>query len=394
MPEQPEGQHAALDALRAAQPVFRDTASASFVLTRHGDGRALLSDASLWKDADRAEPGALIHQFKPADMNRPGDRDSGMGWMDEPDHSRVRPPIAQALYRRVARLRPVLEAIVEARLDAIDRPGAVDLVADFTIPIPVAAIGAVLGIEAADMPRLRVQSEAAMKSFLPDRTPEIDAEVKAMALAISDLLDEQMARRRRAPGDDLISDLLAVQAQSGALSDAEIRINCLNLLAGGNVTTADLIASAVWRLLKHPAERARLAADPGLITGAIEETLRLDPPTEGAQRVASRDLEIAGCPVGRTQVVAVLLHAANRDPAVFDDPHRFDIMRRGAPHMAFGGGAHICIGAPLARLEAQVAVGMLMRRFPALRLAEPDAAPAWRPIPFFHGLERLMVETR
>ena len=324
-------------------------------------------------------------------MNRPGDRDAGIGWMDEPDHSRVRPPIAQALYRRVARLRPVVEAIVAARLDAIDRAGPADLVAEFAIPIPIEVIGAVLGVEVADLPKFRGLSEAAMKSFLPDRTPEIDAEIKAMALAISDLLDAQMDRRRRAPGDDLITDPLAVQADTGALSDAEIRINCLNLLAGGNVPTADLIASAAWRLLRHPAERAKLAADPGLISGAIEETLRLDPPSEGSQRVASRDLEIAGCPVRQTQVVAVLLHAANRDPAVFDDPHRFDIARKGAPHLAFGGGAHICIGAPLARLEAQVAVGMLMTRFPALRLAEPDAEPAWRPIPFFHGLERLVV---
>jgi hypothetical protein len=394
MPVEPEGQHRALDALRAANPIFRDEPSASFVLTRHGDGRALLADNSLWKDADRAEPAALVHQFKPADMNRPGDRDAGVGWMDNPEHARVRPPLAQALYRRVAQLRPTLEAIVAARLDAIARPGPVDLVADFAIPIPIEAICAVLGVEANDVPKFRAQSEAAMKSFLPDRTPAIDAEIKAMSEAISDLLDEEMMRRRAAPGDDLISDLVAIEAESGTLSDSEIRINCLNLLAGGNVPTADLIASAAWRLLKHPAERAKLAADPALINGVIEETLRLDPPSEGAQRVASRDLEIAGCPVRRTQVVAVLLHAANRDPAVFDDPHRFDISRRGAPHLAFGGGAHICLGAPLARLEAQVAVGMLMQRFPAMRLAEPDAEPEWRPIPFFHGLERLMVEAK
>jgi cytochrome P450 len=165
----------------------------------------------------------------------------------------------------------------------------------------------------------------------------------------------------------------------------------MNLLLGGNVTTADLIASAAWLLLSHPDERAKLRADPSLIAGAIEEVLRFEPPTQGTQRVVPRDMAIAGCPIRKTQVVAVLIHAANRDPAAFADPHRFDISRKDGPHVAFGGGAHICIGAALARLEAQVAIARLFERFNGLRLAEPDAAPRWRDLPFFRGLETLPV---
>jgi hypothetical protein len=228
-----------------------------------------------------------------------------------------------------------------------------------------------------------------MKTFLANPTPQDLAENKAASEAIFDYLDAIVAQRRLEPRDDLISDLLAVQSSDGAITDSEIRVNCMILLAGGNVPTADLIGNAVWLLLTHPEELAKLTADPTLIKGAIEEVLRYAPPTEGAQRVASHDFELHGCPVHSGQVVAAVLNAANRDPAVFTDPHRFDISRREGPHVAFGGGAHICIGAALARMEAQIAVGRLVQRFPDLRLADPAASPQWRDMPFFHGLETL-----
>jgi hypothetical protein len=379
------------DALRASAPIWLDEPSRTFVLTRFDDGRALLTDASLWRDPDKAEEGSLVRQFKPADMNRRGDRDSGIGFMDAPDHARVRPPIQLALHRRAAAMRPFLEDAAARRLDALAGRGGFDVVADYALPIPIAAIGRVLGVDTSDMEQFRVWSEAAIDIFSRDQTPERRAATQAAADAIMDYLDRAMAERRATPRDDLICDLLAAQAAGAPLSDSEIRVNCMNLLLGGNVTTADLIASAVWLLLTHPAELARLRADPSLIAGAIEEALRLEPPTDGTQRIASRDLEFHGCPVAPRQVVAVMLHAANRDPARFTDPHRFDISRREGPHLAFGGGAHMCIGAPLARLEAQVAVSALASRFPDLRLAQPDAAPIWREADFLRGLAELPV---
>lgn len=144
-------------------------------------------------------------------------------------------------------------------------------------------------------------------------------------------------------------------------------------------------------LLLNPDELAKLRADPGIINGLVEEVLRYEPPVDVTGRIASQPLEYGGCPVKAGQSLTVLLRAANRDPEVYEDPHRFNVTRKHRPHVAFGGGAHICIGAPLARLEAQVALVMLFDRFPDLKLADPETPPAWRRLPFFRGLERLDV---
>ncbi|HLI67911.1 MAG TPA: cytochrome P450 [Caulobacteraceae bacterium] len=390
MIEAPDERHRQFDGVRGQQPVFHDPATGVFVLTRMADSRAWLSDPAQWKDADQAEEGSLIRQFKPADMNRPGDRNSGIGWMDDPDHARVRQPIQAALVRRTAGLRPAVEAIVAAQLNRLD-PAGFDALADYAAPIPVAVMGALFGVDTSDFPRFRAWSEAVLSIFDPGRTEGQAAAGAAAVDGICAFLDAAMAERRRTPGDDLISDLIAVQAATGALSDSEIRVNGLNLILGGNVTTADLIANGVNLLLRHPGELAKLRADPALVAPAVEEILRFDPPTEGSQRVASRDQELAGCPMKARQVVAVMIPAANRDPAVFVDPHRFDITRRNGPHISFGSGAHICIGAPLARLEARIAIPALFERFPSLRLAEPTAPARWRAVPYFRGLEALPV---
>ncbi len=142
-------------------------------------------------------------------------------------------------------------------------------------------------------------------------------------------------------------------------------------------------------MLLNPDQLAKLKADPALINAVVEETLRYEPPVDITGRIASADMEIGGCPVKQSQAMTFSLRAANRDPEVFEAPHQFDVSRKHKPHVAFGGGAHICIGAPLARLEAQVALTKLFDRFPNLRLAHPDEAPVWRTLPFFRGLERL-----
>ncbi|HEY2049151.1 MAG TPA: cytochrome P450 [Caulobacteraceae bacterium] len=391
-PDDDDARHDLFDRLRSDQPVFRDEASRTFLLTRMAEARGWLNDAEQWKDADRAEPGALVHTFKPADMNRPGDRNSGMGWMDEPDHSRVRGPIQQALARRVAALEPTVREIVEAQIASLP-PGGFDALADYALPIPIAVMGRVLGVDMADVERFRALSEAALATFDAGADAATRQATKSASESISDLLDETMARRRALSGDDLISDLLAAQATGVALSNGEIRVNCMNLLLGGNVTTADLIATGVDLLLRHPAQLARLRAAPKLIGPAVEEILRFEPPTNGTQRVASRELDIGGCRLRPGQVAAVMIAAANRDPAAFPDPHSFDIGRRGTPHIAFGGGPHLCIGAALSRLEARIAIGRVIERFPDLSLEDPDAPPRWRSHPAFHGLASVHVRT-
>jgi cytochrome P450 len=393
MGEAIDGRHLRFDRLRAESPVWFDAPSRTFILTRLADARAWLADPTHWKDADRAEEGALVRAFKPADMNRPGERDAGIGWMDEPDHSRVRRPIQAALMRRVAAMKNTVEAIVQDQLARLPA-GGFDVIADYAMPIPIAVMGRVFGVDTSDAERFRALSDAVLAVFEPNPTEAQQRANKAAAIAVLEFLDEAIAERRARPGDDLISDLIAAQAATGALSDAEIGVNCLNLLLGGNVTTADVIGNGVNLLLRHPDELAKLRANPALIGSAVEEILRFEPAVEGAQRVASRDLTLGGCPVRAHQVAAVMTPAANRDPAAFTDPHRFDIARREAAHITFGAGAHICIGAPLARLEAKAAIWGLVERFPKLALADPDAPAEWRPTgSSFHGLVRMPVRT-
>ncbi|MGH7015597.1 MAG: cytochrome P450 [Caulobacteraceae bacterium] len=388
MTQEPDERHRHFDRIREREPLFLDPASGVFILSRMADARSWLSDPSQWKDADQAEEGSLIRLFKPSDMNRPGDRSSGMGWMDDPDHARVRRPIQAALSRRLASMAPVVGAAVAAQLDRVD-PAGFDVLNDYAAPIPILVIGALLGIDTGDFPRFRAWSEAVLNVFDPDPTETGKAAGAKAVEGICEYLDGAIARRRCALADDLISDLVVEQRSGGALSDSEIRVNCLNLILGGNITTADLITNGVHLLLRHPGELARLKAEPNLISSAVEEILRFEPPVEGAQRVASRDQELAGCPIAKRQVAAVMIPAANRDPAAFPDPHRFDIARRDGPHISFGSGAHICIGASLARLEARVAIAVLFERFPTLRLVDADAPPRWRPTPYFRGLEAM-----
>jgi len=200
-----------------------------------------------------------------------------------------------------------------------------------------------------------------------------------------------MQRRRTDPKDDLVSDMMMLQAEGAELNDGEISNNLQGLLIGGNLTTTDLIGNAIWLFLTHPEELAKLKADPTLINNAVEEVLRYESPVDITGRIAPRDLEVGGCPVKQRQSLLASLRGANRDPEAFPDPHRFDIARKDAPHVAFGGGLHLCIGAPLARLEAQVALVSFFDAFPNARLADPDMKPEWRSMPFFRGLKTLTV---
>jgi len=182
-----------------------------------------------------------------------------------------------------------------------------------------------------------------------------------------------------------------LQAEGADIDDDELRINLQALLIGGNLTTTDLIGNTVRNLLLNPSELAKLKADPAIINAVVEEALRFEPPVDITGRIASGDIDAGGCPLHAGQSITVSLRAANRDPAVYEDPHKFDVSRKHKPHVAFGGGAHICIGAPLARLETAIALVKLFERFPNLKLADPDAAPSWRSLPFFRGMERLDV---
>ena len=345
----------------------------------------------MWRDPLMAEPAAVM-QRRFADgaiEGVPRSESTSILMLDNPDHARVRGPLSQALYARVARFRPQVEAIVDQTLDRMEGQRTFDLMSTFCIPIPIDAIAVILGVDHDRLEEFRDWSEGLIQGLNPFRNEDQTRHMERSGVALNDYFTAALEERRAAPRDDLISDMTRLQAQGAPLSDVELRINLTALLVGGNLTTTDLIGNGVRLLLLHPEELAKLRADPGLINNAVEEILRYEPPIDITARIASRDMEVGGCPIKASQTLTLSLRGANRDPEVFPDPDRFDISRKRASHMAFGGGAHICIGSPLARLEAQVAIARLLERFPNLRLADPSTEAVWRTLPFFRGLERL-----
>jgi cytochrome P450 len=325
------------------------------------------------------------------DPSRPRTSQTSILMLDDPDHARVRQPLAQALYARVAKFKPEVERIIGEALDAVAGEAEFDLMDRFCVPIPIDVIASILGVDHGRLAEFREWSEGIIQGLNPFRTPEQTEAMQVADAALRAYFSEAIVSRRTAPGDDLITDMVQLQSGGADLSDDELRINLTALLVGGNLTTTDLIGNAVRLLILNPGELAKLKADPGIINAVVEEVLRYEPPVDITGRIASGDMEVAGCPLHAGQAMTVSLRAANRDPETFEDPHAFNVSRKHRPHVAFGGGAHICIGAPLARLEAQVALVRLFERFPDLKLADPDAVPDWRTLPFFRGMETLRV---
>jgi hypothetical protein len=389
MPEV-DNHHLQMDWVRTNHPVLRDESSGCFFLTRHDDVRACLQERHS-KDPDTAEPGTFLERAgKPSNPERPNEPAS-IGYLDPPDHQRVRHIITQALYRRIAVARPLIEGVVRERLAALEDKPAFDAIDDYAIPAPLEVFGRMIGLAREEIPQFRQWAIASFKIFQTVRSVEENFAMNSANEALSRWLDEAMVARRAEPRDDLVTDLVQMQAAGEGLSDGEIRANCISLVVASTMTTTDVIGSAIWLFLTHPGELAKLKADPALIKPAVEEVLRVEPPIESEWRVMTDDVEIGGCPVRRGQVVSVSINAANRDPSVFDAPHVFDITREHHPHLSFGAGEHICVGAPLGRMTAQVAIQAFFDHFPDVRLTDPDAAPNWRRTPYFRGLETLPV---
>lgn len=381
--------------MREAHPVYRDEMAGTFVISRFKNVRETLNDRTLLRGPDKVAPPAAFTLRLTENLET--DPDTGerrfysILFMDEPHHSRVRGPLAQALYARAAKCKPLVDEIVEEKLDAVAAKGHFDVLSEFAIPLPIDVIGAILGVDVGRRAEFRDWSEGVIQILNPLRSPEQTAHMERAGAAIRTYIEGLMAARREAPQDDLVTDMVRLKAEGAKLQDAEIVTNLIGLLVGGNLTTSDLIGNGTYALLMHPEELAKLKTDPSIINQVVEEILRFDPPVDITARVAARDMEVGGCPMKARQSMVAMLRAANRDAEVFEDPDKFNVSRKPGPHMAFGGGSHICIGAPLARIEAQAALGKLFQRFPNLRLAAPDAMPVKRTLPFFNGLMRLDV---
>jgi cytochrome P450 len=392
-PEYRQDPYPRLRDLRETCPVYRDPYFGSVQLTRYADVRAVLADRSLWRDPIRANDTSLERRQIVAELEASGrPRQQSILTSDDPDHGRIRGLLTPVLYRRFSTSREMVVSVVDKHLDALAGMDTFDLIDKIATPIPIEVIAHLLGVDEERLEEFRSWSEAIVQTFNPERTAEQTLAMEMGMTAAAVYLSELLETRRREPQEDLLSDLVALQGTGAQLSDEEIRTNCLTLLIAGNLTTTDVIGNGVRLFLTHPTELQKLKANPDLINGAVEEILRFEPPVDATARVASHGIEVGGCPIHAGEAISPFLRAANRDPEVFEHPDTFDISRKRAPHVAFGGGAHICLGAPLARMEAQAAFSRIFDRLPNLRLLDEGAA--WRAIPFFRGLENLWVATR
>ena len=372
--------------LQARCPVRHDPVLESVVVTGYENVRGIVNDRSLWRNPARGNQRALFSRVSEAS----GEQPLSILFMDDPDHARVRGPLTQAFYKRAAKMKPRTESIVDEVLESLAGRASFDIIADYGVPVPILVIAAVLGIEKERLREFREWSEGIILSLNALRTPEQTQQLMVAAEALDTFFAEAMADRRARPRDDLITDMVQLQAEGAQLSDQEVSVNLQSLLVGGNLTTTDLIGNGVRAFLTNPEQLAALKSDPKLIAMAVEEILRWDPPITMTSRIASCPMDVGGEAVAEKEAMITVLRAANRDPSVYEAPEQFDITRKHVPHMAFGGGAHICIGAPLARMEGQVALWKLFERFPNLKLAEQEFT--YRALPGFRGLERLLVE--
>jgi cytochrome P450 len=326
------------------------------------------------------------------ELFRRDDDEPSILFLDPPDHTRLRGLVSKAFTpRAVERMAPRIQQVVDELLDSVAGAKTFDLMAAFAGPLPTIVIAEMLGVDPADRDDFKRWSDESVMGFNPILSDEERARVEAASQAMRDHLQRAITERRTSPRDDQISAMIAVEEAGDQLTNGEIVTMCSLLLAAGNVTTTDLIGNAVLALLRHPDQLAALQGDPSLIKNAVEEILRFDGPVVETGRIALNDLDIDGHAVQPGDSIITSLAAANHDPAVYSEPDRFNIKRQDVHHHAFGGGIHYCLGAPLARLEAQIAVGTLVRRFPNLRLA--DEALEWRRLPVFRGLIRLPVLT-
>jgi len=310
--------------------------------------------------------------------------------LDPPEHTRLRKLVAGAFtQRKMEGHRPTIERIVAKQIQELAETGPpADLVRHFSAVIPGAVICELLGLPAAAGERFRRVAEAMLT--VSGRSSE---EVSAIRDEMLGYMIKLIADRRAQPGPDLLSALISARDNDDKLSELELIVLCGSLFIAGNQTTANQISNLVLTLLEHPAELAWLRDHPELLPVAVEELLRFFPKRDGGLqiRIATDDVEIGGVTVRAGDAVLISHTAANRDPATFDEPDRLDLGRPDNHHVTFGVGAHFCLGAQLARLELQIAIGALLRQFPGLRLAVPAAELAWNDTLTTWALAELMI---
>jgi cytochrome P450 len=379
--QDPLGFFARLRESRPVAPVHMPGYGRAWIITRYADVRTVLTDPRLAKD---------VRRWRGGGRSRPSEATGVCAHMlhaDPPDHTRLRRLVQKVFTPRLAALRPRAEEIAAGLLEemAAGRGDVIDLLGAYARPLPIAVLCELLGIPVADRAQIAVTVAAYDERAQHQR---LERELAAY-------FTELIAARRAEPGDDLVSALAAAPDSAGAadgLTDNELLSTVFLLVMAGFDTTVNLIASSTLALLSHPREKTRLRQDPSLLTPAVEELLRFTNPVNHANdRFTTEDVPLGDVVIPAGEWVLPATSSANRDPAQFPDPDRLDLNRDTSGHVAFGHGVHYCLGAPLARMEAEVALGALLARFPRISLAIPPPELRWRPVSLMNGLESLPV---
>lgn len=368
-------------ALRHSNPVHRSPLG-FWVLTRHADCLAVLRDRRASSDGRNID----ANDF-PAMRDREFIEGTGAGaalaemapflFRDPPDHTRLRGLVQKAFTPKVVEgLRPRIEEICRALLDVALEKGTCDLVGDYAYPLPVQIIVEMLGVPAEDHEQFRVWSNALARGLDPDflLPPEAVQQRLSGILSFVQYFAGLIEQRRARPTDDLLSRLIQAEEQGDVLSQGELLSTCILLLVAGHETSVNLISGGALALMEHPDQLSRFRRDPALVRSGVEEMLRYVPPVQLTGRVALEPLEVGGAVIGPGEFAMLLIGSANRDPEAFADPEVFDVGRADNNHLGFGFGIHHCLGAPLARLEAQVALRVLADRARVLERVGDDLA--------------------
>jgi len=365
------------------------------VLSRYADCTALLRDSRASSDFRKSEAFRQQAVAQGLDYDVLLEENRSFLFLDPPDHTRLRGLVNKAFTPRVIEgLRPRIAQIVGELLDAALRRGEMDVMEDFAYPLPVQIICDMLGVPVEDNARFRVWTSEAARSLDPDfALPQEEIERRQRTFdAFHEYFEDLVTKRRAEPQDDLISALIAVEDEGTRLSHDELISTCILVLIAGHETTVNLIGNGTLQLLRHRDQLELLRARPELIKTAVEEVLRFDPPVQTTGRLALEDMQFGDKVLRKGQQAIILIGAANHDPAQFPEPQRLDITREDNRHIAFGMGIHFCLGAPLARVEGQIALGELSRRLSGLELVTDD--PPYKENLVLRGLASLPVRFR
>ncbi len=379
--------------LRENAPVRKDPLAPVWVLTRYADVALALKDSRFKKDPFAAErlAGPVREQLGVDVSGRSDVETVSMLFLDPPQHTRIRQLFVRAFTpRRIENLRPKIQQICDERLAAVRSTGAMDVIETIAYPLPIIVIADLLGFPAADFQRFKKWSDDFAAALALNASAQQHAAAAASHDELRAYFDDLVPRLQQEPGDNLISAFLQMEGETGSMTRDELFINATLLLAAGHETTTNLIGNGMLALLRHPDQLRLLRDDPTLIESAVEELFRFDSPVQWMSRVVGEEIELAGTKLPPGALILGSFGAANRDPTQFDRPETFDIRRKENKHLSLGLGAHYCLGAALARMEAQVAIGTMVRTLPNLRLA-PGFKPKWKKGLTFRALKNLNV---